>query len=92
MTDSTEERPSTTLPGTVEKSLNHLTCANLKKPRLPSRSDHLYREIRIDNALTNQNGEEIRLKESTQVEVTIEADPKGVVQPNADSEAEQLKR
>jgi uncharacterized protein YfaS (alpha-2-macroglobulin family) len=36
-------------------------------------ADHLYREIRIDNSLTNENGEEVSLRLGAQVEVTVEA-------------------
>jgi hypothetical protein len=36
-------------------------------------ADHLYREIRIDNSLTNENGEEVSLKAGAQVEVIVEA-------------------
>jgi len=39
-------------------------------------ADHLYREIRIDNTLTNENGDEVSLKPGAQVEVTVEADAK----------------
>jgi len=53
-------------------------------------ADHLYREIRIENALKDQDGEQVRLKEGTPVEITIEADPKQVVRP--DPEAELPKR
>ncbi len=52
-----DEKTSTILPGTVEKII---------KPPLPSMpekaqiavegGDHLYREIRIDNTLTNDKG------------------------------------
>ncbi|MCU1299834.1 MAG: hypothetical protein JWQ87_118 [Candidatus Sulfotelmatobacter sp.] len=34
---------------------------------------HLYGEIRIDNSLTNENGEEVSLKLGAHVEVTIDA-------------------
>jgi hypothetical protein len=37
-------------------------------------ADHLYREIRIDNTLTNENGHEVSLKLGAQVEVTVEAE------------------
>jgi hypothetical protein len=70
------EKPSTTLPATVEKII---------KPPLPSEperaqiavhgADHLYRELRIENALTDENGEKVRLKPGAEVEVTIAADP-----------------
>ena len=36
-------------------------------------ADHLYREIRIENSLTNENGEKVSLKLGAQVEVTVEA-------------------
>ena len=34
----------------------------------------LFRKIRIDNTLTNENGEEVSLKLGAQVEVTVEAE------------------
>jgi len=81
------EKASVTLPGTVEKIIKP------PHPNLPEKAqiaideaDHLYREIRIDNALTDQNGEPVRLKEGTPVEVTVEADPKDTDQPEAEAE------
>jgi hypothetical protein len=38
-------------------------------------ADELYREIRIENSLTNENGDEVRLKKGADVEITVEADP-----------------
>jgi hypothetical protein len=38
----------------------------------------LYREIRIENALVDQNGEKVRLKPGAEVEVTVEAPPEAV--------------
>jgi hypothetical protein len=35
----------------------------------------LYREIRIENSLTADNGKEVRLKRGSEVDVTVEADP-----------------
>ena len=70
------EKPSTTLPGTVEKIIKPA------HPSLPEKAqigvegaDDLYREIRIDNVLTQEDGTEVSLKPGAQVEVTIEADP-----------------
>ena len=37
-------------------------------------ADDLYREIRIENTLTDEKGKEARLKEGAEVEVQIEAD------------------
>jgi hypothetical protein len=70
------EKPSTTMPATVEKII---------KPSFPSQperaqiavhgADHLYRELRIENTLTDENGDKVHLKPGAEVEVTIAAEP-----------------
>jgi hypothetical protein len=45
----------------------------------------LYREIRIDNTLTNENGEEVSLKPGAQAEVTVEADAEATTPKNSRS-------
>jgi hypothetical protein len=69
------DKPSTTLPATVEKII--------KSPSEPEKAqivvegaDDLYRELRIENTLTDEKGEKVGLKPGAEVEVTIEADPK----------------
>jgi hypothetical protein len=69
------EKPSTTLSATVEKIIKPIS------PREPERAqiavegaDHLYRELRIENTLTDENGDKVRLKVGAEVEVTIEAE------------------
>jgi hypothetical protein len=37
-------------------------------------ADHLYRELRITNTLTRENGDEVSLKPGAQVQVTVEAE------------------
>jgi len=85
--DDSTEKASVTLPGTVEKIIKP------PHPSLPEKAqiaiedaDHLYREIRIDNSLTDQNGEPVRLKEGAPVEVTVEADPQNTDLPEAEAE------
>ena len=41
-------------------------------------AEHLYKEIRVKNALHDESGNEMALKEGAKVEVTIEADPAAV--------------
>ena len=36
--------------------------------------DHLYREIRVENTLQDENGKEVKLKPGAEVHVTIEAE------------------
>jgi hypothetical protein len=38
-------------------------------------ADELYQEIRIENTLSDNKGDEVRLKEGARVEVTVEAKP-----------------
>src|SRR5271166_6208458 len=60
---SMSEKPSTTLAGTVEKIIMP------PSPNVPEKAqiavegaDHLYRELRISNTLTDENGDKVRLK------------------------------
>jgi hypothetical protein len=70
------EKPSTTLPGTVEKIIKSPHPSEPEKAQIAIEgADHLYKEIRIENTLTDENGNEVRLKPGAEVEVTVEADP-----------------
>jgi hypothetical protein len=71
------EKPSVTLPGTVEKIVHSPIPNEPEKAQIAVEgADDLYREIRIDNTLTNEDGEEVKLKLGAQVEVTVEAEAK----------------
>lgn len=71
------EKPSAVLPGTVEKIIKSPFGNEPEKAQIAVEgADHLYREIRIDNTLKNEKGEEVSLKPGAHVEVTVEADPK----------------
>lgn len=51
-----------------------------KRPRFQivvEGADHLYKEIRIENSLTDKDGEKVKLKKGAHVEVTVEAPPEG---------------
>lgn len=39
-------------------------------------ADPLYREIRVENTLENEDGEKVKLKQGAHVDITIEADAK----------------
>jgi hypothetical protein len=69
------ENPSTTLPATVEKIINPTPLEPEKAQITIEGADHLYRELRIENTLTDENGDQVRLKPGAEVEVTIEAGP-----------------
>ena len=48
-------------------------------------ADHLFRELRIENTLTDENGDKVRLKPGADVEVTIEADLAATTAKNDDT-------
>jgi len=75
MTEKTTEKPSVTLPGTVEKIIESPHPSMPEKAEIAVEgADELYQEIRIENTLTDGNGDEVKLKEGAQVEVTVEAE------------------
>jgi hypothetical protein len=77
------EKPSTTLPGIVEKIIKPLTPEDPEKAQIAIEgADDLYREIRIENALTDENGGKVKLKDGAEVEVTVEAPPEATVPKN----------
>jgi hypothetical protein len=63
------------LPGTVDKVIKPVVPSEPEKAQIEIEgADDLYREIRIENTLTDEHGEEVRLKQGAQVDVSIEAD------------------
>jgi len=75
------EKPATTHPGTVQRVVKPVFPGEPEKAETALEdADHLYREIRIKNALTEPGGKEVALKLGAQVDVTISADPKNTVE------------
>ena len=65
----------TTKPGTVEKVVKPLDPREPEKAQINIHgAEPLYKEIRIENKLTDQDGNEVKLKEGAEVEVHVEAD------------------
>jgi hypothetical protein len=65
------------LPGKVERVIpSHPQSGEPEKAQIAVEgADHLYREIRVPNTLTDANGQKVKLKAGAEVEVKIEADP-----------------
>jgi hypothetical protein len=70
------EKPSATLRGTVEKIIASSFPSEPEKAQIAvDGADHLYKEIRIENTLTAENGGKVQLKPGAEVKVTVEAQP-----------------
>jgi hypothetical protein len=72
----TEGKATVTLPGTVEKIIPPITPSQPEKAQIAVEgAEDLYKEIRVENTLQDESGNEVALKKGTKVNVTIEADP-----------------
>jgi len=68
---SRKKKPAVTLPGTVEKIIPPSQYAD--EP--VECADPVYKEIRVENTLQDEEGREVALRPGAEVEVTIEAEP-----------------
>ena len=73
--DDDQDKAAVTLPGTVKKVIPPFHTSMPEKAEVSvEAADELYREIRIENTLSDESGNEVSLKPGAQVDVTIEAD------------------
>jgi hypothetical protein len=83
------DKPSTTKPGTVQKIIKSPDPSEPEKAEITVQgADDLYKEIRIENTLTDEKGNEVQLKVGAQVEVTVEAPPEATIPKNNDKPKE----
>ena len=70
------KKPKTTRPGVVQKIIKSPFPSEPEKAEIAVEgADHLYKEIRIENTLTDEHGRKVKLKPNAEVEVVVEADP-----------------
>ncbi len=68
------------LRGTVEKIIKPLVPSEPEKAEIGiEEADDLYREIRVENVVTDENGEKASLKPGAKVDVVVEADSDATV-------------
>jgi hypothetical protein len=71
------EEPSTTMPGTVNKIVRSSDPNQPEKAQITvDVPDRKYRDLRIENALTDEHGCDVKLKKGAHVEVTVTEDKK----------------
>lgn len=71
------EQPSTTMPGTVDKIIPSPRLSQPEKAQIAVEgAPRRHRDLRIENKLTDENGDDVRLKKGAHVEVTVTAGPK----------------
>jgi hypothetical protein len=68
------EQPSTTMPGTVEKIIPSPGTNRPEKAQIAvDGAARTYRDLRIENTLTDEHGDDVRLKKGAHVEITVTA-------------------
>src|ERR1700686_2874015 len=71
------EQPSATVPGTVDKIIPSSRPSQPEKAQIAVKGpDRQKQDLRIENALTDEHGDDVRLKKGAHVEVTVTAEPK----------------
>jgi hypothetical protein len=71
------EQPSVTMTGTVDKIIPSPRPSQPEKAQITvDRNDHRHRDLRIENTLTDEHGDDVKLKKGAHVEVTVKAESK----------------
>jgi hypothetical protein len=69
--------PSTTMPGTVKKIIPSTRPSRPEKAQIAADgADQPHRDLRFENTLTDEHGDDAKLKKGGHVEVTITAEPR----------------
>jgi hypothetical protein len=64
------------LHGTVQKIIQPIHPSEPEKAQIAvDEADELYRELRVENTVADEDGEKARLKPDAKVDVIIEAEP-----------------
>lgn len=78
--DLQRKRPWRTVPAVVEKIVKGIYPDQVEKVEISiPAADDLFREIRIENTLTNVDGQPVALKTGAHLDITFEAEAKDVV-------------
>jgi hypothetical protein len=78
--DWQKRRPWRTIPGIVQKVIKPAFPKEAEKVEISvSAADELFRELRIENTLTDIDGEPVALKHGAQVDITFEAETEDTV-------------
>jgi hypothetical protein len=70
------QQPRTVIPGTVEKIIQFRTPHLRETAQILIKGEPKYRELRVENSLTDDHGDEIKLEKGDHVEVTVTAEAK----------------
>jgi len=70
----TADEPSTTMSGIVDKIIPQRAIRPEEAKITVDAADRQHRDLQIENSLTDENGDDVKLKKGAHVEVTIAAE------------------
>ena len=71
-TSRTPEQPSATVPGKVDKIIPSRTPSKPEKAQIAVKGpDRRKQDLRIENSLTDEHGDDVKLKKGARVDVTV---------------------
>jgi hypothetical protein len=71
------EQPSVTMPGIVDKIIPSPHPSQPGEAQIAVEGDgHRHQKLRIENTLTDEHGDDVRLKKGADVDVTVTAEPR----------------
>jgi hypothetical protein len=85
-TARTPEQPSAVMPGTVDKIIPSPRPSQAEKAQIAVKgADHRDQDLRIENTLTDEHGDDVKLKKGAHVAVTVTAEPKSSIATDNES-------
>ena len=75
-TTRVSEQPSVTMPGTVDKIIPSRLSQPEKAQIAVDGAHRPHRNLRFENTLTDEHGDDVKLKKGAPVEVTVTANPR----------------
>ncbi len=64
------------MPGTVDKIIRFRTPRLRETAEISIKGEPKYRELRVENSLTYEHGDEVKLEKGGHVEITVTAEGK----------------
>jgi hypothetical protein len=68
------QRPKTVIPGTVDKLVPSPTSRLRDRAQISIEGETGYRKLRVENSLTDEHGDEVKLEKGARVQVTVTAE------------------
>jgi hypothetical protein len=68
------QQPRTVMPGTVDKIIQFRTPRLRETAQISIEGESGYRQLRVENSLTDEHGDEVKLEKGARVEVTVTED------------------